>query len=136
MDLLGLEWSVCVQRLEKKSFEMCALGWAGGIKSDPYQLWHSSQADIEGSSNHIRFKNPEADRLIEAIRATFDLKERIRLCHEFQALLHEEQPYTFLIVPESLSALSGRYRNVRVFPLGVNEECFWTPRAEQRAVAE
>ena len=131
MELLGLEWSVCVQRLEKKSFDMCALGWSGGLNPDPFQLWHSSQADIEGSSNHIRFKNAEADRLIESIRVTFDASERQKLYHRFHRLVHEEQPYIFLFAPADLNALNSRYRNVREFPLGIVDTILWTPKAQQ-----
>ena len=131
MELLGLEWSVCVQRLEKKSFDMCALGWSGGLNPDPFQLWHSSQADVEGSSNHIRFKNAEADRLIESIRVTFDASERQKLYHRFHRLVHEEQPYIFLFAPADLNALNSRYRNVREFPLGIVDSILWTPKAQQ-----
>ena len=131
MELLGLEWSVCVQRLEKKSFDMCALAWIGGLNPDPFQLWHSSQADIEGSSNHIRFKNAEADRLIEQIRVTFDPAERQKLYHRFHRLVHEEQPYIFLFAPFSLNALNRRYHNFRLFPLGFADMILWTPKAEQ-----
>ena len=131
MELLGLEWSVCVQRLEKKSFDMCALGWSGGLNPDPFQLWHSSQADVEGSSNHIRFKNAEADRLIESIRVTFDASERQKLYHRFHRLVHEEQPYIFLFAPADLNALNSRYRNVREFPLGIVDTILWTPKAQQ-----
>ena len=131
MELLGLEWSVCVQRLEKKSFDMCALGWSGGLNPDPFQLWHSSQADIEGSSNHIRFKNAEADRLIESIRVTFDASERQKLYYRFHRLVHEEQPYIFLFAPADLNALNSRYRNVREFPLGIVDTILWTPKAQQ-----
>lgn len=131
MELLGLEWSVCVQRLEKKSFDMCALGWSGGLNPDPFQLWHSSQADVEGSSNHIRFKNAEADRLIESIRVMFDASERQKLYHRFHRLVHEEQPYIFLFAPADLNALNSRYRNVREFPLGIVDTILWTPKAQQ-----
>ena len=134
MDLLGLEWSVCVQRLEKKRFDVCALGWLGGIKPDPYQIWHSSQADLESSSNHIQFKNPEADKLIEELRITFDPAKRQVLYHRFHRLIHEEQPYIFLFSSYSLNALNRRYRNVRVFPLGYQMNLFWTPKAEQMRV--
>lgn len=136
MKIAVFEWPVYIEKLEKRSYEVCSLGWSLPYESDPYQVWHSSQADTPMGSNHVGFKHPEADRIIESIRRTFDVPERIALCHRFQALLHEEQPYTFLIVPESLKALSGRYRNVRVFPLGLNSDCFWTPPAEQKTFGE
>ena len=129
-----LEWAVYLQRLEQKTFEACTLGWSMGYEGDPYQIWHSSQADKKHTSNHIGFKNAEADRLIIEIRKTFDNKKRAELCHEFQKLLHEEQPYTFLITSYALIAQSNRYRNVKVFPLGLETEIMWTPKNKQEKV--
>lgn len=134
MELQSLEWSVCIQRLEKKSFEACAMGWQGGITPDPFQLWHSSMANVEASSNFIGFSNPEADRLIEEIRLTFDPKKRQKLYHRFHRLIYDEAPYIFLVSPSSLSAVSRRYQNLQIFALGYPNRILWTPRKEQLAV--
>ena len=131
MELQSLEWSVCLQRLEKKKFEACAMGWQGGITPDPFQLWHSSMANVPASSNFIGFVNPEADKLIEQIRVTFDPEERTKLYHKFHRLIYDEAPYIFMVSPYNLSALSKRYQNVRIFPLGYHNRIPWTPRAQQ-----
>ena len=136
MQIKTVEWSVFVQALGKKKFEACICGWAMGFESDPYQLWHSSQADVIESSNHISFKNKEADRIIKEIRVCFDIKKRIKLCHEFHKILKEEQPYTFLFSPYALMAQSKRYRNVEILPIGIPEKIQWTPRNEQKAMME
>ena len=68
------------------------------------------------------------------MRRTFDRERRIAIAHAFARLIHEEQPYTFLFVPYSLVAQSGRYRNVRVFPVGMPVMPYWVPKQEQRAV--
>ncbi|HPN84818.1 MAG TPA: ABC transporter substrate-binding protein [Victivallales bacterium] len=125
MKISPVEWSVYVQRLENKNFEVCVLGWAMGFESDPYQIWHSSESEKAASSNHCGFVNPEADELIMKIRDCFDLDERIALCHRFHRLLHDEQPYTFLITPFSLLGQSARYRNVRVFSSGIETRTIW-----------
>ena len=131
MNIVSLEWSVYIQRLENKSFEACTLGWAMGFENDPYQLWHSAEADRVASSNHISFKNRTADRLIEEMRVCFDMEKRIQLCHEFHKLLNEEQPYTFLIAPYNLIAQYGQYRNVCVFPSGIETQIMWLPEDQQ-----
>jgi len=136
MKIQNVEWSVYVQRLEEQSFEACSLGWTASFDPDPYQIWHSSQADIKGSSNHIGFKNAEADRIIEELRRTFDMEKRLELAHRFCRLLHEEQPYTFLFSPYDLVAISKRYRNVREFPAGIPDSLMWVPTAEQRKVPD
>ncbi len=134
MNITFIEWSVYTQRLENKSFEVCTLGWGMGLEDDPYQIWHSSQADIKASSNHICFKNKEADKLIDEIRVCFDLDKRIKLFYQFHRLLHDEQPYTFLVSPYSLVALSKVYRNVRVFPGGIDTNIMWCPKNLQKPV--
>jgi peptide/nickel transport system substrate-binding protein len=134
MKIQVFEWSVYLQRLKERKYDVCCLRWTTAYEADPYQVWHSSQADKTPSSNHISFRNAEADRLIVEIRRTFDPEKRAELCHEFHKLLHEEQPYTFLLANYELLAQSGRYRNVKVFPLGLITEIMWTPKNKQEKV--
>ena len=46
------------------------------------------------------FRNKQADKLIEELRGTLDKPERIRLLREFHHILHDEQPYSFLFLPQ------------------------------------
>lgn len=128
-----LEWSVFLDRMDNWSFDMYASGWSMPWEQDPYQLWHSSQANIEKSSNHVGFANAEADRLIEQARGEFDVEKRNELYHRFHQIIHEEQPYTFLFTPEALIAQDKRFRNAKIYPLeGMNANFFWVPVAEQK----
>ena len=34
----------------------------------------------------------------------------------------------------NLVAISGRYQNLRIFPLGLSKEILWTPRDKQKPV--
>jgi peptide/nickel transport system substrate-binding protein len=136
MNINKVEWSVYVQRLEKKDFDVVSLGWSMGFESDPFQIWHSSMADVAGSSNHIGFNNKKADELIEKMRTCFDFKERIKLAHQFHELLHEEQPYTFLFCRDSLVAINKRYKNVHLFdeyPI-IPDEIMWVPENKQKHI--
>ncbi len=135
MKLRNVEWSVYVQNLNARNYDVCCLGWSSSFDPDLYQVWHSSQIANEGS-NHISYKNPELDQLLEKMQITFDMKERIRLGHRIARLLHEEQPYTFLFFSNSLTALSGRYENVQLFPAGIPDELIYTPRTAQQKVPE
>ena len=110
------------------------IAWTGTLKPDPFQLWHSSLADVNASSNHIGFKNKKADELIEKIRVTFDPAERNRLYHEFHRLMDEETPYIFLFAPDQLQVINKRYQNRRVFRNGVVEPILWVEKDRQRSV--
>jgi len=134
MQILPVEWSVMLQRIDKREFEACTLGWTISLDPDMFQLFHSSLADRPGSGNLVGYQNPDLDRLIEKLRRTFDEKERVRICHEIGGIFHDDQPYTFLFVPSALLALSGRYRNVLLFPEGVASDVLWTPASMQLKV--
>lgn len=130
-----VEWPVLIQKVEERKFEAFMLGWALPILQDPYQLWHSSQADAKSGSNYVNFKNPEADAIIEKIRVCFDVNERIKLCHKLHQIINEEQPYTFLFTPDSLSAWNDRYKNMQEFPVfGIPTNILWTPKDRQMLV--
>ena len=82
--------------LKDRSFDACILGWALGWKQDPYQLWHSSQADEPDSSNFVSYRNEEVDKLIETLRYTLDEEKQVELYHQIHRLIYEDQPYCFL----------------------------------------
>ncbi len=135
MNIRSVEWSVFLQLVGEKRFDACICGWGLGIEGDPYQLWHSSQADVKESSNHVGFKNKKADKLIAEIRVCFDSKKLVELCHQFHRLLHKEQPYTFLFSPYALVAQSKRYKNLRLdLPGGPPSRILWTPKKLQKTL--
>jgi peptide/nickel transport system substrate-binding protein len=129
-----VEWSIYTERLEEHNFDVCQLGWQLGWTDDPYQIWHSSQADLPRGSNHVGFKNAEADKIIEEARGEFDVAKRTELYHRLHRLLHEEQPYTFLISPEMLVAQDKRFHNVKVWkPINaLDPNSFWVPMDMQK----
>jgi len=130
MEVMQLEWSVFTDRLDKRSYDAISLGWTGGIEGDPYQIWHSSQIADQGS-NHVQFSNPEVDRLLEQARVELDVTKRNELYHRFHRILHEEQPYTFLMHPLALIAVHGRFEGVQVHILGLDVEDWWTPATKR-----
>ena len=125
-----LEWSVFVTALDNRSFDAIMLSWGGGFESDPYQIWHSDQIADQGH-NFISFRNPEADRLIEAARRTLDRDPRNRLYQRFHSLLHDQQPYTFLWNREVLALVSTRLRGVTLHRAGLEPDEWWVPGEER-----
>ena len=131
MSIRQLEWAVFIQSIEEHNFDACTLGWGGGWESDPYQIWHSSQAVAKGS-NFVGFKDEEADKLIEEARREFDREKRRKMYYRVQEIIHEEQPYTFLFTDEALTAVSRRFQNVEVYPMGLSPLYWWVPKDEQK----
>lgn len=107
-----VDWPTMQKKMDEKSFDAWTGGWGLSWLIDPYQIWHSSQADVPKGSNRAGFRNKEADRIIETLRTTFDEAERLKLYHQFHQLLHEEQPYTFFYSPQYVTAWQPRLENV------------------------
>jgi peptide/nickel transport system substrate-binding protein len=131
MTIRKFEWAVFVQKVEDQDFDACTMSWSLGWETDPYQIWHSSQAGPKGS-NFVGFKNDEADKLLEEARQEFDAKKRDKLYYRFQEIVHEEQPYTFLFTTKALVAVSRRFRNVEVYPMGIAPLYWWVPKDLQK----
>jgi peptide/nickel transport system substrate-binding protein len=130
MDIRKLEWAVFVQKVEDHDFDACTMGWSLGWDTDPYQLWHSSQADK--GSNFVGFRNEEADGLIEAARKEFDPQKRRQLYFRFSEIIYEEQPYTFLFTTDAMVAVARRFQNVAVYPMGLEPRQWWVPKELQK----
>ena len=125
MKIRKTEWAVFTQRLNDRRFDAVTLAWSMGVESDPYQVWHSSQA--EQGSNFVGFVNKEADRLIEEARTEFNRDKRIELYRKFARIVNEEQPYTFLFCRKSTVALHKRFKGVKVYPLGLDQLEWFVP---------
>jgi peptide/nickel transport system substrate-binding protein len=127
-----IEWSVMVERLNNKSFEAICLGWTSGPESDIYQMFHSSQT-LPGGDNFVHYRSEELDRLIERARQTIDPDQRMKLWREAHAVLHRDQPYTFLAWGKSLRFLDQRFKNVHLLKAGLNPRAEWyVPEPRQR----
>jgi peptide/nickel transport system substrate-binding protein len=112
VNLDSMEWSVFEDRLTTRDFEMVSLLWTSSPESDPYQIWHSSQAENRGS-NYVGYKNEEVDRLIETARRELDYEKRMDMWHRVHELIHEDQPYSFLFTGPARAFLDSRFQNVR-----------------------
>lgn len=133
-DLQEYEWSVFLDKTKKHQFDACYSAWQLGVTpEDPYQIWHSSQSEGEGS-NFISYNNPESDRMLEENRTVFDETQRVELLKKWQKVIYDDQPTTFLWSEPSRYLYSDRFKNTRWYaypdsPL-LNE--WWTPTANQR----
>jgi peptide/nickel transport system substrate-binding protein len=129
-----VEWAAFIKEfVDKGRFEAVLLGWGVGQDPDVYDIWHSSKTK-PGELNFIHYRNPEVDALIEAGRHTFDREKRKQAYFRLQEILAEDQPYTFLYVPDSLPAIHKRFRGVKPAPAGIdyNFPKWYVPQGEQK----
>ena len=128
-----IEWASFITNfIDKRNFEAVLLGWTLGQDPDIFDVWHSSKTGAK-ELNFIGYRNKEVDRLIEEGRGTFDQEARKRCYWRIQQILAEDQPYTFLFVPDALPAVSARFRGIDPGPIGLmhNFIKWYVPKAEQ-----
>jgi peptide/nickel transport system substrate-binding protein len=133
----ALDWTIFLDDVRHHRFDAVILGWAMSVNEpDAYQVWHSSQAENRGS-NMISYKNSRVDAILEEYRRTFEAQKRIELYQEFQHILHDEQPYTFLFMQKAVTAASRRFRGVEVLPIGgLRPLEWWVPKSLQKYAAQ
>lgn len=113
VEIAQYDFTVFVERVKNWDFEACVLGWNLDLDGDPYQLWHSSQRVKGRGFNFVSYFNPEVDRLIELQRSELDpARRKAHLC-KIQQIIYDEQPYTFLVVPESATAMFNNEFRIR-----------------------
>ncbi len=127
-----VEWAAFIKEfVDKGNFDAIILGW--NILQDPdiFDVWHSSKA-VSGGLNFTWFKNLEVDEILDEARSTMDMARRKKLYDRFQEILHEEQPYTFLYIPNTLSIVNARYQGIEPAPAGLmyNFIHWWVARKE------
>ncbi len=112
MDVNPQEWSNLLKKVDAREFDAITLAWVSGPEVDFRQIWHSEEADKPKGSNRVGFRNPEADRIIEALESEFDAGKRRALAKEFHHLLYDLQPYTFFVTRKSMLFWQPELRNV------------------------
>jgi peptide/nickel transport system substrate-binding protein len=114
-----VDWAAFINTfIRKRQFEAIILGWGLGLDPDQYDIWASTQTGPD-QLNHISYKNPEVDALLEAGRRTFDETKRKAIYWQFQDIMAEEQPVVFLYVPDSLPVVSSRVRGIQPAAAGI-----------------
>ena len=126
-----LEWTAFINEFVMKGyFDAVILGWNITMDPDIFDVWHSSRI---GGLNFINYANPEVDDLLEQARSTFNREIRKKCYDRIQEILHEEQPYCFLYVPYSFTAMAKRFKGIEEAPAGIEHNLirWWVPETDQ-----
>jgi peptide/nickel transport system substrate-binding protein len=124
-----IEWAAFLKDfLDKRNFEAFMLGWINEKDPDATDQWNSEKTGPR-QFNHTGFKNKRVDRLLELGVSTYDKQKRKKYYDEFQEILAEEQPVTFLWVIESLNTIHRRFHGIEPGPMGIdyNFEKWYVP---------
>ncbi|MGB3341504.1 MAG: TonB family protein [bacterium] len=138
-DLRALGVRVNARNLDTRSFieavvtgdfDGFIMGWSVGDKIDPTVYWYSDP--VKGRFNFVNYKNILVDSLIDIGVAMLNRKKAEEIWHEFQKIVYEDVPYTFLIVANDISASYKRVKGADQGFVLANAYTYWIPEAERR----
>jgi len=121
-----MEWQAFLNTVfNPRRYETILLGWGLGLMPDAYSIWHS-ESDKKGGFNFIHYKNKQVDRLIKEAEGITDLRKVGEIYKKIFALIVNDNPYLFLYIPNSITAVNKEIKNVSDSIIGImHNEIDW-----------
>jgi len=114
-----MEWQAFLNTVVMpKRFEAVLLAWSVGLKPDAYSIW-DSESYKKGGFNFVGYKNKEVDKLIKKAERTVDDKKFNAIYRKIFKLIADDNPYLFLIIPNSITAVNKKIHPVSSSIIGV-----------------
>jgi peptide/nickel transport system substrate-binding protein len=78
----------------ERKYDAALMGWENDLRLNFHDMFHS--AAINGPFQFASYRNPAVDSILDQASAQTDRQAAIPLWHRFQAILREDQPWTFI----------------------------------------
>ena len=107
-----MEWQAFLNMVVfPHKFDSVLLGWSLSSTPDPYMFWHTDN-DKQGGFNLIGYNNPKMDKMIEESQSMIDRKRLGKTWKEMFQIIADDNPYLFLYIPNSITAVNKEIKNV------------------------
>jgi len=107
-----MEWQAFLNMVVfPHEFDSVLLGWGLSPTPDPYLFWHKD-SDKKGGFNLVGYNNPKINMMIEESQSMIDREELGVKWREMFKIITDDNPYLFLYIPNSITAVDKRVKNV------------------------
>jgi peptide/nickel transport system substrate-binding protein len=96
-----------ITRLFNKNFDAYILGWNVDKEFNPFPIWGS-----DGIYNFVGYKNARIDSLIGEALLSLDREKAKKALYEFQEIIRDDLPYTFLYAPKKITLVKKSIQGV------------------------
>lgn len=97
-NIIELRGSQLIDRLLNHDFDAYILGWSVNKAFNPLPIWSAN-----GVYNFVGYKNKEANNLMREALFSLDRNKAKNAWHEFQNIIANDLPYTFLYSPQKIT---------------------------------
>ncbi len=105
--VVALSGTDLITRLFSKNFDAYILGWNVEKEFNPFQIWGS-----EGIYNFVGYKNSRIDDLMGEALLSLDREKAKKALYEFQEIIRDDLPYTFLYAPKKITLVKKSIQGV------------------------
>ncbi|MDD2791222.1 MAG: peptide-binding protein [Sulfurimonas sp.] len=114
-----MEWQAFLNTIVfPNDFDTVLLGWGLSPMPDPYMFWHT-QSDKKGGFNLVGYNNPRIDKMIEESQEIIDKTQLDGLFREMFKVIVDDNPYLFLFIPNSITAVDTQIQKIEPSPSGI-----------------
>lgn len=129
--LSSTEGNVFFATLARKEYDAFLAGFSVGLAIDPGAKWGS---DVSNPFNNTGFRNKRVDELVTLAHNVRTDRDEAPFWRELQAILHEEQPVTFMYWIKEVVAVNRRLHDVNPGILGTLDGIWdWTAGSGDKA---
>lgn len=112
MKIKVMEWQAFLNTtVTPRKFEAIILAWNTPLMPDAYPLWHSNSDKI-GRFNLVGYHNKKLNNLIEEASITVNKDKFKKMYREIYKIISEDLPYIFLFIPNSITVVNKKIKNV------------------------
>ena len=116
---------------QRRDFDAVLIGWRTDFRIDDSDLFHCDKRDQP--YQWVGHCDPELDRLMDTLPKIAEQAAAMPLWKQYQQMIAQQQPYTFIAYFERLQGVSKRLRGVMSDPRGdwVGAAKWWIPAAQR-----
>ena len=117
-----MELNTFLDNLFSKKFNAWIASWYIAIPIELKMMWYT---DLDNTPlNFQSYSNKEVDSILDKIEGSPEENKLYQLYKQFQQILHDEEPVTFLYWIDDVTAHNKRITKVDINPLGVIHHCW------------
>jgi len=120
-----MELGAFIDNLYDRKLNSWMAGWGIPLPLELKPYWYSDP-NI-GMLNFACYRNPDIDKILDELDKKISDEKRNDLVKEFQVIIHNEEPVTFLYWTPNIVAYNKRIKNINITPYGALTHCWeWT----------
>ncbi|MCH7964696.1 MAG: hypothetical protein IH852_12250 [Bacteroidetes bacterium] len=117
-----LEMGSLMDKLYSKSMDAWMAAWYIPIPIELKAFWYS---DLQTSPvNFVSYQNKKADKIMDELTKNSTIDKKKKLYFEFQEIIHEDEPMTFMYWTSNIVGINESLRNTGIGPLGAITHCW------------